>query len=261
MSLLLENCSTEGIATLSLNLPKKRNALSCAMISELSDAAERLSQDANVRVVILKGEGKSFCAGADLDWMRQQFSTSDVERRNEALRAARLFRLLYQMPKPLIGQLHGGVFGGGAGLAAVCDVAIAGRSTSFAFPETRLGLIPATISPYVIAKTGSVVAKRLFMSGKVFGAKEAEEFGLVTMVVDDEELNSAVLKEADSYLTCAPSAVAAAKNLVHTLDSQIDESMVVWTADQLAARWGSEEAQKGVSAFFDGKKQDWRTTK
>ena len=241
----------------SLNRAEKHNAMTGELIAELSDKADRLAADPGVRAVVLKGEGRSFCAGADLDWMKIQFTSPDSERRREALALARMLQKWHRLPKPVIGRIHGNVFGGGVGLMAVCDAAVADRAAVFALSETRLGLIPATISPYVIAKTGAARARQLFMSGRRFDAASAADFGLADQVADSGDLDAAVQAEAESYLRGAPGAIAAAKSLTHALGPAIDDEVISWTAEQLLRRWSGSEAQEGVAAFFERRRPVW----
>ena len=162
-----------GVATLTLARPERHNAMDAAMIGELARAAVALGEDVSVRAVVLTGEGKSFSAGADLNWMKAQFDASRAERIAEATALARMLKALNEMPKPLIGRINGQAFGGGLGLISVCDVAVASQSARFAFTEVKLGLIPATISPFVAARMGEARARRVFMSGRMFDAQEA----------------------------------------------------------------------------------------
>ncbi len=162
-----------------------------------------------MRAVVLTGEGESFCAGGDLDWMRQQFEATRQEREAQAMKLARMLRALNELPKPLIGRVNGQAFGGGLGMMSVCDVAIAADSARFAFTETRLGLIPATIAPYVVARMGEANARRVFMSARMFDAQEASRLGLVAKVVPAGELDTAIAAETKPYLSCSPQAVPA----------------------------------------------------
>ena len=187
-----------GVASLVLARPDKHNALSAPMMEELTQAAEKLGRNPAVRVVVLRAEGESFCAGGDLEWMRQQMRADGATRAREATKLARMLYVLNEMPKPLIGCVQGNAFGGGLGMVAVCDVAIGADSARFALTETRLGLIPATIGPYVIARMGEARARRVFMSGRQFDASEAERLGLLAAVTPGEELEAAVLETANT---------------------------------------------------------------
>jgi methylglutaconyl-CoA hydratase len=248
---------TRGVVTLFLNQPETHNALSPLMISELSNAAEKLAADDSVRVVVLTGEGKSFCAGGDLGWMRQQFEATRETRIEEAMKLARMLRAMNELPKPLIGKIQGQAFGGGIGMMSVCDVAIGNSAAKFALTETRLGLIPATISPYVLARMGEGKARRVFMSGKVFNGEEAVSLDLLASAVSADMLDEAVEAEIKPYLATAPGAVARAKAYARSLGPVIDEAQSLRSAQALADAWDSPEAKEGVGAFFDKRKPDW----
>jgi methylglutaconyl-CoA hydratase len=239
-----------GVAYVSLNLPDKRNMLSERMIAELTDMAARLGADPDTRVIVLSGAGKMFCAGGDLGWMKAQIEADRATRMREARKLAEMLQALNTLPKPLIGRLHGGVFGGGIGLACVCDVAIAEKATSFGLTETRLGLIPATIGPYVLARMGEGKARHVFMSARVFEASEAVSLGLVARMVAAEELDAAIEAEVAPYLLTAPAAVAAAKALARALGPQIDAAVIDDSITRLADVWEGEAAQQGIAAFF-----------
>jgi methylglutaconyl-CoA hydratase len=246
-----------GVATLWLARAEKHNAMSAQMIAELHAAAEELGADDAVRVVVLAGEGKSFCAGGDLGWMREQFEAEPAVRSTEAAKLAHMLQALNTMPKPLIGRLHGNAFGGGVGLVSVCDVAIGADSILMGLTETRLGLIPATIGPYVCARMGEAKARRVFMSGRRFGAGEAVELDLLARAVPDAALDEAVEAEVAPYLDCAPGAVARAKTLLRQMGPQIDEALIAHTVAELARCWDGAEAAEGIGAFFDKRKPSW----
>lgn len=240
-----------GVATLTLARPDKHNAMNAAMIAELTKAAEELGAVRAVRAIILTGEGRSFSAGADLAWMTAQFAASREERIAEATALARMLKALNEMPKPLIGRIQGQAFGGGLGLIAVCDVAIGTETARFAFTETRLGLIPATISPYVLARMGEGRARRVFMSARLFDADEAVTLGLLAQAIPADDLDAAVEAEIAPYLACSPTAVAAAKALARSLGPVMDEATIAETARRLADTWETADAREGVGAFFD----------
>ena len=248
-----------GVSVLTLNQPEKHNAMSAAMIEDISNAAEELASDKTVRVVVLTGEGKSFCAGGDLGWMRQQFEADRDTRISEAMKLATMLKALNELPKPLIGKINGQAFGGGIGMLSICDVAVASDAARFALTETRLGLIPATISPYVIARMGEGRARRVFMSGRRFDAAEAVDLGLLSKAVPAGALDAAVEAEIEPYLATAPQAVARAKALARSLGPVIDEKLMLDTAIKLADCWESPEAQEGIAAFFDKRKPGWQS--
>lgn len=244
-----------GVATLQLARPDKHNAMSAATIAELTAAAERLGADGAVRVVILTGEGRSFSAGGDLEWMRDQFDASREARIEGAMALARMLRALNELPKPLVGRINGQAFGGGLGLIAVCDVAIGVDTAKFAFTETRLGIIPATIGPYVLARMGEGAARRVIFSGRVFGAEEAVRLGLLAAATAPDDLDAAVEREIEPYLATEPDAVAAAKALARSLGSAIDEAVMLRTATLLADAWESPQAKARIAAFLTSRQK------
>jgi methylglutaconyl-CoA hydratase len=246
-----------GVATLTLARAEKHNSLSATMIAELTAVAAELAADPAVRVVILTGEGASFCAGGDLDWMRAQFTADRATRIAEARKLALMLQALNELPKPLIGRVQGQAFGGGIGMMSVCDVCIAVDGAKFGLTETRLGLIPATISPYVVARMGEGKARRVFMSARLFDAAEARDLDLVARVVAAEELDAAVEREVKPYLAAAPGAVARAKALARSLGTPITEAVIAATIERLADCWEDPEAHEGISAFFDKRKPAW----
>jgi len=246
-----------GVAVLALTQADKHNALSPDMLAELTEAATELGADDSVRVVVLTGTGASFCAGGDLGWMKAQMNATREERMDGARVLAHMLRALNELPKPLIGRVQGNAFGGGVGLISVCDVAIAAEGAKLALTETRLGLIPATISPYVIARMGEGMARRVFMSSRVFEAAEAKALGLVAKSVIPEHLDLAIEAEIKPYLKTAPSAVAAAKALARSLGPVIDDAVIERTIEALADTWETPEAMEGISAFFEKRNPGW----
>lgn len=246
-----------GVAHLWLDRPEKRNALSGAMIAELTDAATRLGADGNVRAVVLSGEGRVFCAGADLSWMMAQIEADRAGRMREARKLAEMLSALNEIPKPLVGRVHGDAFGGGIGMMAICDIVVAAESASFGFTETRLGLIPAIIGPYVLARVGEGMARRVFMSARPFGASEAERLGLVARVVAPVALDAAVDEEVAPYLAVAPQAVGAAKAYVRSLGPRIDAEVIEASITRLADIWEGAEARSGIAAFLERRLAPW----
>ncbi|MEP3054978.1 crotonase/enoyl-CoA hydratase family protein [Ascidiaceihabitans sp.] len=246
-----------GVATLTLDRADKHNAMSAQMLAELTQAAHDLGSDDAVRVVVLTGAGKSFCAGGDLGWMREQMAADAETRGREAAKLAHMLQAMNTMPKPLIGALQGNAFGGGVGMASVCDVAIGVDHLKMGLTETRLGIIPATIGPYVIARMGEGRARRVFMSSRLFGAAEAVDLGLLARAVPAETLTEAVEAEVVPYLSCAPGAVAAAKALARDLGPRIDNDTIAMTINALKSRWETDEAAEGIGAFFDKRKAAW----
>lgn len=248
---------SRGVADLCLARPEKHNALSALMIAELTEAARQVAADPAVRVVVMRGEGRSFCAGGDLGWMQDQMRADPQTRAREARALAQMLAALNDLPKPLIGRIEGNAFGGGVGLACVCDVAIGTEAARFGLTETRLGLIPATIGPYVLARLGEAMARRVFMSARLFDAAEAERLGLLARVVAPDGIDAAIEAEVSPYLSCAPGAVAAAKALALSLGARPTEQQIDMTIAALVARWETQEAQDGIAAFFDRRPAPW----
>lgn len=251
------NKDARGVATLTLNRPDKHNAMSARMLQDLTAAAADLNADDGVRVVVLTGAGKSFCAGGDLGWMRDQMGMDAATRRAEARKLADMLNALDKLSKPLIGAVQGNAFGGGVGLACVCDVVVAASGAKLGLTETRLGLIPATIGPYVVARMGEGRARQVFMSARVFDAQEAVALGIVSKAVPPEALWDAVDAEVLPYLDAAPEAVAAAKKLVRDLGGAVSREAIDMSIEALSARWDSAEAQEGIEAFFAKRKAAW----
>lgn len=255
-TLLLE-IDGRGVATLTMNRPEAHNAMSAAMIADLSAASADLAAMSGLRAVVLTGAGKSFSAGGDLRWMQAQMAADRATRMREAGLLANALRALNELPLPLIGRINGQAFGGGMGLISVCDVAIGVSGAKFGFTETRLGLIPATISPYCIARMGEAMARRVFMSARLFEADEAVALGLLAKAVATEDLDAAVEAEVRPYLSAAPEAVAASKALARSLGPRIDEAVIAGTIERLADAWETASAQEGIAAFFDKRKPVW----
>jgi methylglutaconyl-CoA hydratase len=247
-----------GVARLTLARAEKHNALSAGMIAEITEAARRLGADPAVRVVVLAAEGASFCAGGDLAWMRAQMAADADTRAREARTLAWMLRALNELPKPLIGRVQGNAFGGGVGMVSVCDVAVGVETVKMALTETRLGLIPATIGPYVVARMGEAMARRVFFSARLFGAEEAVRLGLLAKAVPEGDLDAAVEAEVAPYLACAPGAVAEAKALVRALGPRIDDAVLDMSVAALVRCWEGEEAPEGIGAFFEKRAPAWK---
>jgi len=251
------NTDSNAITTMTLDRPAKHNALSAKMIAEIIDATKKLTTDISTRVVILTGNGKSFCAGGDLAWMKEQMTATRSQRVVEARKLAEMLFQLNTLPKPVIGKIHGNAFGGGVGLVSVCDTAYCPKSARFSLTEVKLGLIPATISPYVNAKIGESNAQYAGLSARMMSSGKAERIGLISEVVDD--LDAMVNEEAHRYLELAPAAVAATKALFRSLGPKIDDEVIDQTIERLADTWENPEAMEGVSAFFEKRAPNWKT--
>lgn len=242
----------EGVARVTLARPEVRNAFNADVIRELRDAFTALSKESAVRAVVLSGEGKSFCGGADVKWMRGALDLSFDENVADAEAMSDMFRAIDRCSKPVIGRIHGHALGGGAGLVAVCDVAIAQSGTLFGFTEVKLGIIPAVISPFVLSKIGASHARALFLTGERFGVERALAIGLVhEIAADDEELDAAVDRILGELHGAGPEAVAAAKTLIARVGAaSYDESRGL-TAHAIAKQRTSPEGQEGLRAFLE----------
>jgi len=246
-----------GIAWLALNRPEAHNALSGAMLEELPRAVSELEHAADVRVVVLTGKGESFCAGGDLRWMQEVSELDRAGRIAASGKIARLLAALDGLKKPLIGRINGAAYGGGVGLVAVCDMAIAASQARFGMTEVRLGLVPANVGPYVVARLGEAKAREVFFNGKLFGAEEAVRLGLVARAVAADALDGAVASEADHFLKCGPDAVARAKALLRHIARHGAAQSVEHAIAELADAWEGEESREGIAAFFARRKPRW----
>lgn len=249
----------EGAVTVWINRPDKKNAFDRETIAALAQAFETLHGAEGVRVVFLRGAGGTFSAGADLEWMAAAAEWSEDDNRDDALELARMLKALHDVPALTVALVEGAAFGGGAGLVAACDHALATADAKFAFSEVKLGLTPATISPYVIAALGPRTAKLLFATGRVFDADAAWSYGLVDEVFDDVAgLVAAQDALIEEMIPCAPGAVADAKALVNDFAfEKIDRGLIDDTARRIARRRVSDEGQEGVRAFLGKRKPGW----
>ena len=249
----------DGTATISMNRPALHNAFDEGMIAALTAACLRAGEDPRVRRVVLEGRGKSFSAGADLNWMRRSAAYTAEQNHADALGLGRLMRTLNDLPKPVIGLVQGAAFGGGAGLAACCDIVIAAEDAKFCFSEVRLGLIPAVISPYVVAAIGPHQARRYFCSAEVIPAPEAMRIGLAHIVAPRDGLAAARDAMIATLAQGGPEAQADAKALVADVAHRvIDDELVAMTARRIADRRASAEAREGLTAFLEKRAPSWR---
>ena len=248
------------VARLRMTRAQVHNAFDAGLIAGLTAALADVAADADVRVLVLEAEGPSFSAGADLNWMRGMAAGSEDENRRDSLALARLMRSLDELPKPTIARVQGAAFGGGVGLVACCDIAIAGADAKFGLTESKLGLLPAVISPYVIAAIGSRHARRYFASAEIFDAAEASRIGLLHQVVDAAALDAAVQRQVDLLLKAGPIASASAKKLVRDVAAHADGGRHDADNAALIAKLRvSPEGQEGLSAFLDKRKPNWIT--
>ncbi len=255
MSLLIEDSGP--LVRVILNRPDVRNAFNEESIAELTAWAESVAPGGAARVAVLSGAGKVFCAGADVTWMSKMVAYTHEENVRDARAMARMFEALDRLPIPLIGRIHGAALGGGTGLAAVCDIVVAADDTSFAFTEVKLGILPAVISPFVLAKIGASAARELFLTGARFSAVRAREIGLVHAVGVEDELDRMVAKYVNDLATSAPEAVAAAKRLILEVTTGTATSAAEYTIDAIAERRVSPEGQEGMRAFLAKRPPSW----
>jgi len=251
---------SDGISTLTLNRAAVHNAFDDALIAELTERLRELQEDDRVRAVVLTGAGKSFSAGADLGWMRRMATASEKENRKDARQLAKLMRTLNGLDKPTVARINGTALGGGVGLVACCDIALAAESARFGLTEARLGLVPAVISPYVIDAIGARQARRYFLTAETFDAATAERIGLVHKVVADDHLDAAVQESLDRLREAGPLAVREAKRLVHRIqhpEAKQRRALDEANADLIAALRVGREGQEGLAAFFDKRKPSW----
>ena len=246
------------VARLRLDRPEVHNAFDAGLVAALASALEDVGADAEVRVVVLEGAGASFSAGADLHWMRGMAAAGERENREDALALARLMRTLDTLPRPTIARVHGAAFGGGVGLVACCDIAIGTPEAKFGLTESRLGLLPAVISPYVVAAIGPRQARRWFATAEVFDADTALRIGLLHAVVNATALDAAVQRQVDLLLEAGPAAAAGAKALVRRVAAGGDAARIdADNADLIAGLRASPEGREGIAAFLDKRQPDW----
>ena len=257
----LVTISRDGpVATTTMARGVVHNAFNEHLIAELREIFRSLADDETVRVIVLAGEGKSFSAGADLDWMRRAASFSDEENLRDAAAAAALWRAIAECPRPVVARVHGNAFGGGAGLVAASDIAIAAESAMFGFTEVRLGLVPATVAPHVVEKIGLGQALQLFLTGERFDAQRALVIGLVHQVVSDAQLDIAVDAAVDQLLSGGPNALRWCKELVRRVATEDRSKIDGYTAALIASARAGDEGREGVGAFLDKRKPDWTAT-
>jgi len=247
-----------NVARLTLQRPDTHNALNAQLITELRRAVEWLRVRPGLRALVLTGAGKTFCAGGDLQWMQQNIGKTRAERIAESAELGLMLRALNELPLPVIGRINGPAYGGGIGMIAICDIAIAVDSGVYSLTEVRLGLLPANISPYVVMRMGEANARRTFLSARRMSALEAQRLGLVSEVVKAEELDAAVERELADLLQCAPGAVAATKRLIRYVHSHDLSASTGYAAEQLADAWETEEGLDGIDAFFAKRAPAWR---
>jgi len=256
---MLEVTKRDGVARVTLNRPELRNAFDDELIKRLTGTFQEISTDRSVRVMILAGNGPAFCAGADLNWMKRMAGFSLEENRRDAMAFATLMRSIAHFRKPTIARVHGAAYGGGVGLVACCDIAVASQHATFSISEAKLGLIPAVISPYVIAAIGERAARRYFLTAERFDASEAWRLGLVHEVAsNDVELDEKLGEIVDALLIAGPVAQLEAKALIRAVAGRpVSSELIQDTAERIAKMRASPEGREGVGAFLEKRRPSW----
>jgi methylglutaconyl-CoA hydratase len=248
----------DKVATVTLNRPEVRNAFNQAAIAELALAFDELGRNDMVRAIVLAANGAAFCAGGDLNWMKQMAAYSDAENLADAGKLADMLRTIYLCPKPVVAKIQGDCYAGGMGLAAACDIAVAAEEASFCLSEVKLGLIPATISPYVIKSMGENAARRYFLTAERFSAAEAHRIGFVHELAQAGALDASVAAIVKALVSNSPNAVRQAKVLVRDIAGKpVDHALLADTAQRIAAVRASLEAREGVASFLEKRKPSW----
>jgi len=248
----------QGVATIWLNRPDMRNAMNDVLIRELGDAVRDALSDDAVRVLVLAGRGKAFCAGADLGWMKSGREMTAEESRKDTGNLAKVMRMLYDSPKPSVARVHGAAFAGGMGLVSSCDIAVASTEAKFCLSEVKLGLIPAMISPYVIRAMGEQRARRYFVTGEVFDGTEAYRMGFVHELAQPGEIDAKLQAIVGHLLQGGPVALGECKKLIRDMAGRpIDDEVTADTAARIARVRASDEAQEGIASFFEKRKPRW----
>lgn len=253
----IELLKEKNIATVYLNRPEVHNAMNEKLMKELTTCFKELANDKKTRIIVLSGKGKSFCAGADLNWMKSMAEYSKEENIKDSRLLSDLYEIIYTSPKPVIGRVNGHAFGGGLGLFAACDISIAVSDCKFAFSEVKLGIIPSVISTYIARRIGLSNMKRLFITGERFNSDYAKEIGLIDYVVPIEELDIKVQKYIDLILSSGPNAVKEVKKLVDTLEKLEIKEYKEHTVKKIAELRISDEGQEGINAFLNKRKTKW----
>ena len=248
----------DKVATVTLNRPDLRNAFNEGAIAELARVFDELGRNDAVRAIVLAANGPSFCAGADLNWMKKMAGYSHDENHADAMRLAEMLRTIYLCPKPVVARVQGDCYAGGMGLVAACDIVVASETAGFCLSEVKLGLIPATISPYVIKAMGEQAARRYFLTAERFDAAEAQRIGVAHAVVAPEALDATVAGIVKALVNNSPHAVRQAKTLVREIVGQpVDDALLLDTAGRIAAIRASTEGREGVASFLEKRKPTW----
>jgi len=255
---VLTEVGTDGIATVTFNRPDLHNAIDETVIAQFKAALRQVADDVRARVVVIAGNGKSFCAGADLNWMKRTAGYDETQNYRDALEFTELLSLLDGMPKPTIARVHGPAYGGGVGIVAVCDIALGTPEAAFCFSEVRLGLIPAMISPYAVAAIGERHARRYMLTAERIDATEARRIGLLHDIVPAQELDAAIGRVVAQALKGGPASIAACKRLIgRVAQGPVDQTMRDFTAREIAGIRASAEGKEGIGAFLEKRAPAW----
>ncbi len=255
---LIFETEPRGVARITLNRTESANALNDTLLRELKEVFQECDRDDSVRVIVLTGAGKAFCAGGDLAWM---LAINDASRSDRVVGSRAVADMLYaadSVGKPVIARVNGAAYGGGVGLVCTADAVIAAQSASFALSEVRIGLVPANISPYVVRRMGASQARRYGLSGRRFSSTEGSKLGIVHEVVADDQLDEAVEREIAAFLEAAPEAIRITKSLIAYVDSHNDHDNILYTADRLADAWETECGREGIRSFLNKTVPSWR---
>jgi methylglutaconyl-CoA hydratase len=258
-STVLISKDARGVATVTINRPQVRNAIDDTVIRSLTEAFKTLHADDGARLVVLTGSGSAFCAGADLGWMRRMAAAADAENFASAKTISAMLRSLNELAKPTIARVNGAAYAAGTGLIAACDIAVAAQEAMFSISEVRIGLVPSTISPYVIAAIGARAARRYFLTGEAFSAAEGHRLGLLHQVVPGSGLDAAVESVVGSLLAGGPQSQARAKRLIADIAGRpVDDALEALTARSIADARASAEGREGIAAFLEKRRPAWR---
>jgi methylglutaconyl-CoA hydratase len=259
---MLEVTKQGGVARVTLNRPQLRNAFDDELIRRLRAAFEDISRDTSTRVMVLGGNGPAFCAGADLNWMKRMAGYDYEENLADATALAQMLAALDRLPKPTIARVHGPVFAGGTGLVAACDIAVGTPEAKFCLSEAKLGLSPATISPYVIRAMGERTARRYFLTAEVFDAQEALRIGMLSILTAKDELDGVISSLIEHLLAGGPEAHGSIKTLIRSVvGRRPDDALAAETAQRIAEIRGSPEGREGIAAFLEKRKASWCSPK
>jgi methylglutaconyl-CoA hydratase len=254
---MIEVLKDNDVATLTLNRPEVHNAMNERLVREITNCFKELANDEKIKVIVLTGKGESFCAGADLNWMKSMVMYSKEENIRDSRLLLDMYDAIYNCPKPVIGKINGHAFGGGTGLIAVCDINIAAIGSKFAFSEVKLGIIPSVISTYVVRRIGISNMKRLFITGERFNSEYAKEIGLIDFVTEKDDFNSTVERYVEQLRSSSPKAIKEIKNLVNNYKKMDIERYKEFTVEKISELRVSEEGQEGMNAFLEKRRPKW----